>query len=165
MYSSAVFSPAKRKSRPVTRARGREVERRRVAFERQLRQRRPARVAEPEQPRALVERLAGGVVERLAERLVAVRGRVTRASSVWPPLASRQMNGGSKAVPRKFAATWPWRWSTGGQRQPARGGEPLRGRDADQQRADEPGPLRDRDQLRVVERRAGRVQRRRPRPR
>ena len=37
------------------------------------------------------------------------------------------------------------------ERQPPRGGEPLRGRDADEQRADEPGPLRDRDQLDVVE--------------
>ena len=31
------------------------------------------------------------------------------------------------------------------ERQPPRGGEPLGGRDADEQRADQPGPLRDRD--------------------
>ena len=43
--------------------------------------RRAARVAEPEQPRALVERLAGGVVERRAEHAVAARGRARRAAA------------------------------------------------------------------------------------
>ncbi len=34
-------------------------------------------------------------------------------SSVWPPDAIRQGNGGSNgAGSRKLAATWPWRWST-----------------------------------------------------
>ena len=41
------------------------------------------------------------------------------------------------------------------ERQPPRGGQPLGGRDADEQRADEPGPLRDRDELDVVEPHAG----------
>ena len=42
------------------------------------------------------------------------RGRVTPASSVWPPLATRQRNGGSSGSgSRKLAATWPCRWSTG----------------------------------------------------
>ena len=49
----------------------REGERGRVAVRGELGQRRPAGVAEAEQPRALVERLAGRVVERLAERRVA----------------------------------------------------------------------------------------------
>ena len=43
----------------------------------------------------------------------------------------------------------------GRQRQPARGGQALGGGDADQQRADQARALRDRDQLRVVERGAG----------
>ncbi len=37
------------------------------------------------------------------------------------------------------------------ERQPPRGGQPLGGRHADQQRADEPWPLRDRDELDVVQ--------------
>src|SRR6185312_1387741 len=36
----------------------------------------------------------------------------TCASSVWPPEAIRQTNGGSNAPSMKLAATWPWRWST-----------------------------------------------------
>ena len=47
----------------------------------------------------------------------------------------------------------------GRQRQPARGGDRLRGRDADEQRADEARPLRDRDEVDVGERRAGAAQR------
>ena len=38
------------------------------------------------------------------------------------------------------------------ERQAPCGGQPLRGRDTHEQRADEPRPLRDRDQLDVVER-------------
>ena len=45
------------------------------------------------------------------------------------------------------------------ERQPARGGERLRGRDADEQRADQPGSARDRDLLDVVEPRAGPLER------
>ena len=38
----------------------------------------------------------------------------TAASSVWPPLATRQRKGGSSGSgSRKLAATWPCRWSTG----------------------------------------------------
>ena len=38
----------------------------------------------------------------------------TRARNVWPPLATRHTNGGSNGSGRrKFAATWPCRWSTG----------------------------------------------------
>ena len=48
-------------------------------------------------PRALVERLAGGVVERAAEHLEAVVV-AHGASSVCPPLAIRQTNGGSKRL-------------------------------------------------------------------
>ena len=46
---------------------GWELERVRVAVASQPLERGAARIAEAEQPRALVERLAGGVVERLAE--------------------------------------------------------------------------------------------------
>ena len=56
---------------------------------------RAARIAEPDHPRGLVERLSGGVVARRAEQLVGSRARSTRASRVWPPLAIRHRNGGS----------------------------------------------------------------------
>ena len=59
--------PEKEKSSPGTRATG-NVERLRVALAREPVDRGAARVAEAEQARALVERLAGGVVERRAER-------------------------------------------------------------------------------------------------
>ena len=114
--------------------------------------RRAARIAEPEQARRLVERLAGGVVERLAEHLVASRARVTPASSVWPPLAIRQRNGGSSGSgSRKLAATWPCRWSTPTQRLAGRRGERLGRADADQQRADQARAAGDRDRVDVVE--------------
>ena len=61
--------------------------------------------------------------------------------------------------PRKFAATWPCRWSTGGERQPPRGGQRLAGRDADEQRADQARALGDGDRLDVVQRRPGLGQR------
>ena len=154
LYSSAVFRPANEKSSPATRAPVGNSNAVGSPVQRQLRQRRPARVAEPEQPRALVERLARGVVERLAQRLVAARGRRPAPAACGRREASRQMNGGSNALPRKFAATWPCRWSTGGQRQPPRRGQALGRRHADQQRAHQPGPLGDRDQLDVVQRRS-----------
>jgi hypothetical protein len=45
------------------------------------------------------------------------------------------------------------------ERQAARSGEPLGGRDADEQRADEPGALRDRDERDLAEARARLAQR------
>ncbi len=53
----------------------------RVALRGRALDRRAAGIAEPEQPRGLVERLAGGVVERLARGLGASRGRVPRRAA------------------------------------------------------------------------------------
>ena len=123
--------------------------------------RRPARVAEAEQPRRLVERLAGGVVERLADHLVGRSGRVTAASSVWPPLAISARNGGSSGSgSRKAAATWPWRWSTAISGLPPRRRQRLRRVDPDEQRADQPRVGRHRDRVDVVELAAGLGERR-----
>ena len=77
-------------------ARDRERERLGVAHAGEGVDRGAARVAEAEQPRALVERLAGCVVERRPEPLRTTRDSLTASSSVWPPLASRQVKGGSR---------------------------------------------------------------------
>ena len=156
MYSSAVFRPANEKSSPATRAAVGNSNALGSPVARELRQRRPARIAEPEQPRALVERLAGGVVERLPERLVAVvvgHAREQRVAAGRQQADERRLERlGLEEVRGDVALQVVDRR----QRQPARGREPLRRRDADQQRADQPRPLRDRDQLDVVERRARR---------
>ena len=87
------------------------------------------------------------------------------ASSVWPPLAIRQRNGGSSGSgSRKLAATWPCRWSTPASGLPARGRQRLRGADADQQRADQARPAGDRERVDVARARSRprRARRRRP---
>ena len=151
-YSSAVFSPAKEKSRPPTLAAVGNSKAAGSPSRGQLRQRRPARVAEAEQPRALVERLAGGVVERAAEPLeAAVLGHAGQ---------QRVAAGGEQAQERRLDRV---RLQVVGghvavqvvdrrQREPARGGEGLGGGDADEQRADQARALGDGDQLDVVER-------------
>ncbi len=117
-----------------------------------------AGIAEPEHPRALVEGLARGVVER-RPRTAKPSCSWTRASSVCPPLAMRHRNGGSNGGSgrrrRKFAATWPCRWSTAANGRRARRGERLGVRKADEQRADQPGAACRRDQVDVVEAGAG----------
>ena len=79
---------------------------------------------------------------------------------MWPPEAIRQRNGGSigsgrEEVRRHVALQVVDRR----ERQPPRGREPLGRRDADQQRADQPGPCVTRDERDVVERRARLAQR------
>ena len=68
------MSPEKEKSSPGT-LRDRERERLRISLAREAVERRAARVAEPEQPGALVEGLARGVVERRADHAVARAAR------------------------------------------------------------------------------------------
>ena len=80
------------------------------------------------------------------------RASRTSSSSVWPPLASRQRNGGSSGsgseVERGDVAV---QVVDGHEREPARPGERLRRREADEQRADQARPARDGDGLDVVE--------------
>ena len=68
MYSSAVFSPEKEKSSPGTRATGKSKALGVTVCGEPI-DRRPARIAETQEPGSLVERLAGRVVERRAEPL------------------------------------------------------------------------------------------------
>ena len=148
------MSPENEKSRPGH-ARDREVVGRRVAVAREPVELAAARVAEPEQPRALVEGLAGGVVERRAEHVLVGVARGRRCSSVCPPLASRQRNGGSSGVRLEVErGDVPVEVVDRHERQPPRPGDRLRRGEPDEQRADQARALRDRDAVDVVERRA-----------
>ena len=110
-------------------------------------ERRPAGEAEPEQPRALVERLAGGVVERAPEHGEVRAGSSTRASSVWPPEATQAQERRLEAA--RAPGSWRPRGRAGGR--PARAAaacgaaSALARRDADEQRADEARALGDGD--------------------
>ena len=81
------MSPLNEKSAPVDAAghRARERDRPRIAGLREPIDHDAARIAEPEQLGALVERLAGGVVARRAELDDVGRAPSTRTSEVWPP--------------------------------------------------------------------------------
>ena len=87
--TAAPSSARRRRSRGPARARpGRRTPRDRPRA--QPVDRGAARIAEAEQARALVERLAGRVVERRAEHVASPARSRTSSSSVCPPLASRQ---------------------------------------------------------------------------
>ena len=118
----------------------------------------PPGIAEPEHARDLVEGLAGGVVEGLAEHLVAVvvahRGEQGVAAAGDQAEERRLERLGLEEVGGDVALQVVDR----DQRQPPRRGDRLRGADADQQRPDQARAGGDRDRLDLVERR------RRPRP-
>ena len=139
--------------------RDRHLEGLRVALRGQPLERRAARVAEAEQPRRPCRRPRRRRRRGSGRAPRSPRGRGPPASSVWPPLATRQRKGGSSGSgSRKLAATWPCRWSTGISGRRRARGDRLGGADPDQQRADQARPGGDRDRLDVVERRP------RPRP-
>ena len=79
---------------------------------------------------------------------------------MWPPLASRQVNGGCEVerleIQRRDVTV---QVVDRDQRQPPRPRERLRGRDADEQRADQPGPGGDGDRLDLAEPYTGLVER------
>ncbi len=133
-------------------ARGdREREGGRVAVRGELRQRRAARIAEAEQPCALVERLAGGVVERAAQhRVAAVVGDAgqQRVAAGRDQARERRLHRLGRQEVRRDVAL---QVVDGRQREPAGGGEPLGGRDPDEQRPHESRALRHGDQVEVVE--------------
>ncbi len=127
--------------------RDRHLERGRVALLGQLLQRRPARVAEPEQPRRLVEGLAGGVIEGLAQDLVAPVVPHPRQQGV--PAAGDEAEEGRLERLRleEVGGDVALQVVDRDQRQPPRRGDRLRGADPDQEGADQARPGGDRDRL------------------
>src|SRR6201999_3387562 len=123
----------------------------RVAAFRLFLDQRAAGIAETEQARRLVEGLAGGVVEGLAEQLVALvvadRGEQGVAAGGDEAEEGRLERLRLEEVGGDVALQVVDR----DQRQAARGGGRLRGRDADQQRADQPRPGGRGDRVDVVQ--------------
>ncbi len=128
-----------------------------------------AGVAEPEHARALVEGLAGGVVERAPEHVEAVVGRDVdeqRVPAACDQAEEGRLEWGLAGAGGRIAATAQ---EIGGdvtlqvidrrERQLARGGESLCGGQPDEQRADETGALRGGDQLELIEPDGGLLQR------
>ncbi len=118
-----------------------------------------ARIAEAEQAGALVEGLAGGVVDGRTEHGVpAALANVEeqRVPSACEQAEERRLERvGLEVEGRDVAVQVVDR----NERQPARPGDRLRRGDADEERADQAGPLRDRDGVEGVEVDSGRVQR------
>ena len=132
-------------------ARDGERERLGVALARETVDLRPARVAEPEQPGALVERLAGGVVERRAEHVVS--RPVTHRQDQRVAAAREQAREGRLErvgceIERGDVAP---EMVDRDERDAARPCEGLCGREPDEQRADEARALRDADAPDVAE--------------
>ena len=161
--AAAVFSPAKEKSRPGHARGDREVVGAGIALGGQALERGAAGIGQAEHARALVEGLAGGVVERAPEDRVA---RVVLDAGQEGVSA-----GGDQAqerrLERRARGSSPPRGPAGGRPAPAaaaRRGQALGRRPPHQQGADQPGALGDGDELDVVERRRRRcAARRRPR--
>src|SRR5690348_8880514 len=113
-----------------------------------------ARIAEAEQPRALVERLPGRIVQRRPEHvLLVVPAHVEeqRVAAAREQAQERRLNSVRLEVERgDMAAEMIDRH----EREPARPRDRLGRREPDEQRTDEAGPLRDGDLLDVIERRA-----------
>ena len=106
---------------------------------------RASRVAEPEQPRPLVERLARGIVEGRAEDLEArpvANVEQERVPSTREQARERRLEGIGSEVERRDVRV---EMVDGHERQAPCPGERLRGREADEQCTDEPGALRHAD--------------------
>ena len=110
------LQPGEREIQPGQTLRGREGKRAGITLSRQPLERRAARVAEAEQPSPLVERLAGGVVERLAEHLVA-RPAVGHPREQGVP-AARDQRSRTAARTRSARGTRPPRDRASGRRRP-----------------------------------------------
>ena len=99
------LQPGEAEVEPLVAHRPGEVDRRRVAVLGHPLDGRAAGVAEPEEPGDLVERLAGGVVDRLAEQPVAARARASRRASCGRPTRAARRSAsrstGRRAAPRR----------------------------------------------------------------
>ncbi len=127
----------------------------RVAIDGQALERRTTGVAQTEHARALVEGLAGGVVERASEDLEAVVLLDTREQRM--PAAGDQAHERRLerlAICEEVSGHMPLEVVDGGERQLPRGGDRLRRREADEQRAHEPGALGGGDELHALEARS-----------
>ena len=150
-YRSAVFTPENEKSSPGTLATGKSYAPASPSSGEAI-DRSAAGVAQAEQPSALVERLAGCVVERRAEHAEARMipdVEQQRVPSAREQAEKRRLDGIRLEVERGDV---PVQMVDRYERQPAAPGEPLGGREPDEQRADEPRPLRDRDPVDLVQR-------------
>ena len=135
-------------------ARDREVVRLGIAVAREAVDLPAAGIAEAEEARALVERLARGVVARRAEHLaIGVRADVEeqRVPAAREEAEERRLERVRLEVERGDV---PVEVVDRDERQPPRPRERLRGGEPDEQRADQPRPLRHGDAVDVVERRA-----------
>ena len=134
------MSPENEKSRP-SHTRDREPERLRIAVLREPVDRGAARVAEPEEPRALVERLARRVVERRPEPLrpaALAHGEQERVTAAGEQAEERRLDGIRPEVERRDV---PLEVVDRDERCAVRPRDRLRGREADEQRARRvPGP-------------------------
>ena len=111
---AAVLSPLKLKSSPWFLSGARQRETLGIARFGEARELRPARIRQPEQPRDLVERLAGRVVERLADDPVAAEPGDLDELGV--PARYEQREERELPAARRssmLASRWPSRWCTG----------------------------------------------------
>ena len=115
-----------------------------LARERVDRRRRPDSRS-PSRRAPLSNASPGGVVERRAEHGGTPRVRHVEQQRVAAGGEQAEERRLDRVGARKSEATWPWRWSTGAERQAARVGERLGRREPDEERADQPRALRDGD--------------------
>jgi hypothetical protein len=130
---------------------GGEREGGRIALRGELRQGGTAGVAEAEQTGALVERLAGGIVERLAQERVAAVVVDLRQQGVAAGRDQAHERRLDRVGLEEVGGDVTLEVVDGDQRQPAGRGQRLGGGDADEQRAHEAGALGDRDAVDAVE--------------
>ena len=135
----------------------REFERARASRERQALDLGPARVAEPEELRPLVQRLARRVVARRGDRSgSAGRPRSTRGSCCRPRRSGPGAAGARRAAPRSPPASCAWtamngdqacarRWFDADDGEPSGASHGLRGRDAQREACGEARAARDGD--------------------
>jgi hypothetical protein len=104
-----------------------------------------ARVAEPEQPRALVERLSGSVVERRAEPFGRAVPAHRQQEGVPPAREQADERRLDRLVTEVERRDVPLQVVDRNERDPPRPGDRLRRREPHEEGADQPGPARDAD--------------------